>query len=279
MAFFLVILATAFALPAGSLELLGRQSHDLRGATASSLGTSVSNLRKIALGTFQESQKNVEFSRESESDSESERDALFGDNTTSNNSSSNNSASNDSYVEETDPVARTLHSIQAAQGVLLSRLQRIDELVNSSLDRIELDLRSANATKEAVEHLEEDSDYAKTSVQETLSLINNTNETLNDTQFLISNITAEEDAVNKSVIEGNETLFEVQGLGDFDDQVKENTRLLNNVKPRLEAVDASLNTVEIRLQQGNISEVVRDISKRAMSDVFRDMGRALRNTI
>eukprot|EP00445_Apocalathium_hangoei_P027194 CAMPEP_0203916500 /NCGR_PEP_ID=MMETSP0359-20131031/57214_1 /ASSEMBLY_ACC=CAM_ASM_000338 /TAXON_ID=268821 /ORGANISM="Scrippsiella Hangoei, Strain SHTV-5" /LENGTH=260 /DNA_ID=CAMNT_0050843219 /DNA_START=47 /DNA_END=829 /DNA_ORIENTATION=+ len=180
-------------------------------------------------------------------------------------------------LDQTEPerIAETLRTIELGQTAILERLQMIDGVINRTLARVRSDLLLATTMNVGLEELNTRVEASKLMAQETNLSAKLANASLNSTANLTEVMRVAQNKTNASIAKVNATLAEVSDIAMMVAQVQENSRMLHDVSPRMKRIALRLSMVEARLQGGNVSEVVEDITKRSMTDVLQDMNRAL----
>mmetsp|Transcript_170494 Transcript_170494/g.546834 ORF Transcript_170494/g.546834 Transcript_170494/m.546834 type:complete len:253 (-) Transcript_170494:81-839(-) len=176
---------------------------------------------------------------------------------------------------EAERIAETLRTIELGQTAILERLQMIDGVINRTLARVRSDLLLATTMNVGLEELNTRVEASKLMAQETNLSAKLANASLNSTANLTEVMRVAQNKTNASIAKVNATLAEVSDIAMMVAQVQENSRMLHDVSPRMKRIALRLSMVEARLQGGNVSEVVEDITKRSMTDVLQDMNRAL----
>mmetsp|Transcript_85467 Transcript_85467/g.217886 ORF Transcript_85467/g.217886 Transcript_85467/m.217886 type:complete len:256 (+) Transcript_85467:200-967(+) len=180
---------------------------------------------------------------------------------------------------EAERIAETLRTVELGQAAILARLQMIDGVINRSLARVQSDLLLASKTNVGLDELSTRVEASKLMTQETILTAKLANTTLNSTGKLTLDLKAAQNKTNASIAKVTASLGEVSDIATVIAQVQENSRMLDGISPRLKKIASRMSMVEARLQGGNVSEVVEEITKRSMTDVLRDMSRALYRTM
>mmetsp|Transcript_3199 Transcript_3199/g.7675 ORF Transcript_3199/g.7675 Transcript_3199/m.7675 type:complete len:297 (-) Transcript_3199:43-933(-) len=161
------------------------------------------------------------------------------------------------------------------QVSLLSRLSQLDGELSRLLEAAKSDLVLANESDTVLTNITDRTEAATLETQETSTIINATNSSQQEV-YKQTELTAHAEASMKAqVMNAMANEAEASSASSVEQQVDDNRRILERVGPRLTKIKRRLVAIEARLQHNNISEVVEDATKRAMSDVFRDMNRGL----
>lgn len=116
---------------------------------------------------------------------------------------------------------------------------------------------------------------AQLDAEETSGAMNNTNASIAGADMASIRIASAQNATNKTIVAINAEFAEVLAVNSVEAQVDDNLRLLGTLGPRIGKLALRLRGMEAKLQGGNVSEVVEDIAKQSLTDVFRDIGRTL----
>lgn len=166
-----------------------------------------------------------------------------------------------------------LGRVSVAQVQLLRRLAWLNQEFNSTFERAALDLEVATKAEAALLNVSQQIEAANATSQATAQSIiaanwsqQNSLSVIEDVLETIGNVTNHTAALANDAEEADSML-------SISHQVADNHRLLDQLAPRLRVLADRMDAVEAKLMDGNLSEVVRDGTKRAMMDVFKDMGR------
>jgi len=172
-----------------------------------------------------------------------------------------------------------LRKVSEEQVLLLDRLSRLQASLNGTLARAQSDLiaagRSESDIASVARRVARAGDMSQTTAQLAVEANLTAQKVANETNVSLAEMAA---AQNKSAEAKNQTAS-AEDMRTVAHQVEDNRRLLQRLGPRIKKLTLRLSGVEARLQKGNVSEVVEDAAKRAMSDVLRDLNRAAYQTL
>lgn len=171
--------------------------------------------------------------------------------------------------------AAILRKVTEEQVILLSRLARLDQAVSATLARAMADKQTAAEADKALRDVKERTEKSKGYSEGTAKLVEQTAATqkkaAEETKASLTEISESFNTTDKALNESGKAAE----VSTVKNQVDDNKRLLDRLGPRLIKLSQRLEEVEGVLQKGNISAVVNDASKVAMSDVLRDMNRGM----
>mmetsp|Transcript_91141 Transcript_91141/g.262870 ORF Transcript_91141/g.262870 Transcript_91141/m.262870 type:complete len:252 (+) Transcript_91141:109-864(+) len=171
--------------------------------------------------------------------------------------------------------ADILRKVSEEQVMLLNRLARLDQAVSATLARSTADMATAVAANKALLNVKEKTAQAKVYAEGASELVKETRTKQNSDSKAGEEAWKELKEASKATdaaIKENAKALEISAVSH---QIDDNKLLLKRLGPRITALATRLTSVELVLQKGNISAVVNDASKVAMSDVLRDMNRGM----